>query len=346
MTADLRQEAQALIGEFIEFQAFSRNKSPRTLQSYSKALERLTEYLAAKGIGLKEPADADLLHFTGKHLSELGIGPRGRRPYIAAVRVFWQWLNFAGKVKRNPAASIPYPRLSKKLGVAATLDTLERLMYAPDLSTFEGVRDSAMLAIMGGCGVRVSGLVGLNEGDLYVDKVDGEPRIFATVREKGEKDRRIILPAEADLYLRMYLEHEQLKQIDRAITNDSGRDDKVLFISTSRRDLLTDQYIGEARRMSRRNVNARLRHYGKKAGLPPEQMHAHALRHLFGTELVESDTQDRVAQQLMGHDDIRSTSVYTHMAVRKLAKAIDKANPLAKIKTPVSEFLRAAKPKA
>ena len=130
-----------------------------------------------------------------------------------------------------------------------------------------------------------------------------------------------------------------LAEIDRTLP--SG--DKVLFVSTKNRSVPAHEYHGEARRLRRKGVLRMIQTYGRRIGLPPEIAHPHALRHMFGTELAEEDVPTITAANLMGHTDPKNTAIYQHLAMRKLTRTLDKANPLAKMKTPVSDLLSSIK---
>lgn len=333
-----------LIDGFITWLTVNRGRSDRTGEIYRGALELLLEFL--NGRDPREATDDDLVLFTGMFLHKRGVMARSRRPYIAGVRGFYKWMMVYRHATRNPSAILDYPGSGRPLPRVMTLASLEKIMWAPDYETFEGVRDGAVLALFAGCGIRVSGLVNLNTNDVIEQTVMGRPRLFIRVREKGSKERLVPVPPEADLQLRVYIEHPSLKLIDRALPNG----DLVLFVSTRNRRCPAHLYRGGRRRLTRGGVHKMIATYGKKKGIPSEQLHPHALRHLYGTELAE-DVQDRgVRQKLMGHADPRSTEIYEHMAMRKLVREVDQANPLSKVRTPVSDLLHsmqaAAKPGA
>lgn len=319
---------------FLDFKRHSKNRSTRTIEAYRLALDRLAEYFAGR-----DPIEAtrdELVIFTGIWLHRKGLGPVARRPYVSAVREFYKWARTNQHAPANPAIDLEYPHTPRTLPRIMTLESAEKLMYAPDYETFLGVRDSAMIALLLGCGLRVSGLIGLNESDVIHDSIDGRPRLLIRVREKGDRVRQVPVPQVADIFLRVYIDHPDLKVIDRAL--DDG--DRVLFVSTKSTSCAAHEYRGERRRMNRRAVTKLFAKYGKDLDIPKEQMHPHALRHLFGAELAESDVDLLVRQMLMGHEDPKSTKIYTNLAVRKLARESDRANPLAKIKTPVSDLLK------
>lgn len=323
-----------LIESFLEFKVSNEGRSPRTAQVYGLALGRLKVFLDATD-PLRASTD-DLLAFTGPWLHKQGMSPESRKTHVAAVREFYAWLVRTGRIGTSPAKHVTYPRAPRKLPRLMTLANAEKLMWGPNFTTFEGVRDGAMLALLIGCGLRASGLVNLNEGNLVPEVIDGRPRLIVRAMEKGKKQRSIPVPVEADLLLRLYLEHPDLKEIDR----DIGNGEKVLFVSTRNRTCPAHEYHGEKRRMNRRAVLDMVAKYGRRAGIPESQIHPHALRHLFGTELAEDNVDILVRQQLMGHEDVKSTGIYTHLATRKLTRESDRANPMAKMHSPASDLLR------
>lgn len=327
-----------LVDAFISWKQHNRGRSAGTAQLYRRALGRLAEFLG-EGRPLLQASEDELIAFTGPWLAKRGVVALSRRPYVAAVRAFYTWARARQLTAGNASAAVNYPAHGVKLPDVITIANAEKLMWAPDFQTFKGIRDGAMLALLLGSGIRVSGLVGLDQEDLSEQLVDGRRRLFATVREKGDRQRQVPIPPEADLQLRAYLEHRALAEIDRATRN--GR--RVLFVTTGNRNLPPAKYRGEKRRFTRRAVNKMLLAYGREHGIPDAQLHPHAMRHLFGTELAEGDVDIRVAQQLMGHRDIKSTGIYTHLATRKLVKEADRANPLAKMRTPTTDILKRLK---
>lgn len=323
------------IDEFLTYKQINRNRSSRTVEVYRLALGRLGIYLGDKS-ALTVTHD-DLVAFSGAWLHKTyKLGPKARSQHVSAVREFYTWLKRSGGLEVNPAASLEHPQIGRTLPRVMTLASAEKIMWAPDFDTFKGVRDAAVLAMLLGCGLRASGLVGLNESNLLRDVIDDKPRIVVRVLEKRGRERKMPLPPDAALLLQLYLEHPELKAIDRALPTG----DRVLFISINNRGIPVHEYIGEKRRLGRRAVHELVRHYGRAQGLPEEQLHPHAMRHLFGTELAESDVDIVQRQKAMGHADPKSTEIYTHLAMRKMTRDLDRANPLAKIRTPVSDLLK------
>ncbi|MEN6629278.1 MAG: tyrosine-type recombinase/integrase [Sulfuricella sp.] len=324
----------ALIEDFLSYKRHNRGRTDRTIQAYGDILLRLVEYFAGRD-PLLATRD-ELVIFSGIWLHKKGIGPVGRRPYVSAVREFFKWAHQNGHIAHNPAADLPSPNSGRKIPRLITLENAERLMWGPDFSTFEGVRDGAILSIFLGCGLRAKGLVNLNESNLSGAELNKKVRMVLKVREKGDKERMVPVPESAEMLLRVYLEHPDLKEIDRTLPNG----DQVLFVSMMNRNCPPHEYIGERRRLSTWAIRDMVKKYGRVAGVPEEQLHPHAMRHLFGTELLESDVDILTRQELLGHADPKSTAIYTHLAMRKKIAASDLGNPLGKMKTPMSELIK------
>jgi len=319
-----------LIDRFLIFKE-SAGMSPATIDKYRRYLVMLDAWLGDMSIDkAKRPA---LEEFTGPYAhKELNLTPTARKPLIAALRGFYGWLEREQIVRKSPAADIVYPKAGRKLPVAMQLSNAEKLLMQPDLSTFKGVRDAAMLSILIGCGPRISGIRALNDSSLVWYGGDGGLELAIMFTEKGNRQR--LVPAHPDTMwmIRAYLGHEELEGIDRTLPDG----DSVLFVSTRNRFIPEHEYFGEARRISIRGIADMIKHYGEQEGIPAKELHAHALRHLFGTELAESDVDILIRQALLGHADPRTTEIYSHLAMRKLTKASRKASPLSKIHTPVS----------
>ena len=324
---------QAIDG-YLSWLEHNRGRSSSTINKYRGYLERLTRHF--EGRDLATLTDDELEIFTGPVAVKGGMSGRSRRALVAAVRGLYRWMTHAELVKVNPALELPYPHAGRRLPRAITIANAERLIWAPTLSTFVGIRDASLLSLLIGCALRVSGLVSLNEEDLIPTGKGDDKRLLVRVREKGGKERQVPVPREATLMLQAYLGHPELEEIDRR--TDQGR--HVLFVSTNNRKVAPADYRGEARRMTRRAINQLIEKYGTALDIPREQLHPHALRHLYGAELAEDDVDILTRGALMGHADPRATEIYSHLAARKLALVVDRSNPLGKMKTPVSDLLQ------
>ncbi|WP_374537165.1 tyrosine-type recombinase/integrase [Chitinimonas taiwanensis] len=327
------------IAAFLSHKRHSDGRSPRTIAAYGDVLARFKMFLQ------RDPRDAtedELILFTGLHLNKAyGMHARSRIPYVACIREFYSWLQQRGHCPVNLAARIEYPKAGKPLPNVMSLASAEKMMAAPDFSRFEGVRDATMMALLIGCGLRVSGLVGLNRSSITEYQVNDrhrrnqERRLALRVMEKGEKERLVPLTREAELLLRIYLDHPDRAAIDASLKDG----DEVLFLNTINRRCPPHEWVGERRRMTDRGVQRMMVRYAEKVGVPRAEAHPHAARHLFGTELTEDDTPLQVTGALLGHASGESTKIYTHLAMGKTTAVMDRSSPLSKIKTPASALL-------
>jgi len=325
-----------LSADWLQYKEKTEGRAVATVDKYAKTLDRLGKYCQGLGLDPLGITAGELEQFAGLELHRQKIGARGRRPMVSALRGFYGWLHASGAIRSNPAELLPLPSAGAPLPAALSLDNAERLLMQPGLDSFLGVRDSALLALLIGTGARISGLARLNDSDLHWVDVDGRERLLVKLTEKGNKQRLLPVPDEARLLVRAYLGHPDLGTIDRTLADG----DRVLWCSINNRQITDDKYHGEARRLSTRSIDRIIKHHGQAAGIPTDQLHAHAARHLVGIELQEDETNLLTMQTLLGHSDPKSTRIYTRMAARQLAKVVDQSNPLRKINTPVSALIK------
>jgi len=317
----------------------NKGRSQATLTKYSGHLERLRAWLIGRGADLLGATYADLEQFTGIEAHKDGLSARARRPMVSAIRGFYAWAIAEGLIVDNPARRLPSPKAGSPLPIPLGLHNAEKIMLQPDLGTFIGLRDAAIMAVMLGTGLRISGVCAINESSLVWSYDDGQERLTIKALEKGGKERFVPVPHEARLLVRAYLGHEHLDEVDRSLP----KHDRVLWINTINSNVPRHEHYGESRRITPRTINKIIVRYGLSAGIPRNQLHAHAFRHLYGTELVESGTDTLTVQTLMGHAHASSSAIYTHLAMRTLQRRVDEANPLGKINTPVTSLARQLK---
>lgn len=316
-----------------DFLQHNKNLSPRTFSKYFLYLERLRGFLIERERDHLTVTQNDLEEFSGIYQLKAGVKPASRRPIISALRGFFGWLVAKGIRTDDPSSALVLPKVGDPDVMNMRLSDAEKLLFNPDLSTFLGVRDAAMMATLLGCGLRVSGLCGLNQSDLVFERNEkGSEVLTLRVREKGSKQREVPAPDEVRLFIRAYLGHPDLSAIVRTLDNN----DQVLFVSTNSKAVPAHQYYGEARRLTPKSVFQVIRKHGRMAGLPDDILHPHAFRRLYGTQLAESDVHITSMQALMGHARPDTTAVYVRLATQKLRADNERANPLAKMKTPVT----------
>lgn len=324
-----------LVEKWLDFKKLNQGRAQNTIDKYRYYLILLIDYCSDKDIKPLLANTDELEHFLGFYLHERKLSPKTRRTAVAAVKGFYAWLKDQREIVDNIAINLPYPSSPNKIPIAMGLSNFEKLLHECDLSTFLGLRDAAIISILGGTGIRLGGLVGLNESAMQIFEHEGRERLALKVFEKGSKERLVPVPMESHLFLRAYLGHPDLKEIKRELPDC----DKVLFVSTKNHMVKPWEYYGEKRRLKPRSIQDMITRRGEAAGIPLNQNHPHALRHLTGTEYAEEDLDLITRQTLLGHVSPNTTAIYTQMAMRKLTKQVDKANPLSKVSTAVTPLI-------
>jgi integrase/recombinase XerD len=322
-----------LVDKWLEYKLANEGCAKSTAEKYRQYLERLSEFLP------RELIDADetkLIEFTGLHLHKEGAAPSSRRAVVAAVRGFFKWLEENSFIEVNPAANLVYPKKRITVPTAMSLKNSEKLLMQPDISTFKGLRDSAVLSLFIGTGARLGGIIALNESDLITFEYKNVERLAIKLREKGGKERVVPVPPEAALLLRAYLGHEDLDAIDRTLPNG----DKVVFVNLKNNLVPVYEHRGEARRLGRRGIQQMVKDYCEQADIPVSEAHPHAFRHLVGAELAEESATAFEMMAILGHAREDTTAIYAKLALRKLTEVLDNANPLNKIQTRVSPLVK------
>jgi len=267
--------------------------------SYEHDLARLSDWVAKTKLDLLILTRQDLREW----LIDLGaerLSESSRRRIISSVRGFYKFLMFDGHVKKNPADDLVSPQKGFCLPRFLNNSEIEMLLAAPDVSTETGLRDRAILELMYACGLRVSEVVGLRLHNIDIDAG------ILTTTGKGSKTRRVPVGSHAIEWVKSYLtlrrKHENI-EIDN------------LFITTG----------GSA--LTRQQIHAFIKEYAAKCGL--EGVSPHTLRHSFATHLVQNNADIRSVQQMLGHADISTTQIYTHITSTQLKKNYERFHPRA-----------------
>lgn len=327
---------EQIIDSFLDFKRHNEGRSAGTARRYRAPLLELLAYCREVKCNFLQPDQDTLAAYTGPHLHRRGLVAGSRKVAISGLRGFYDWLHRSHGATEDYGRLLVSPKLGLRLPTSMSLEAAEKLMWAPDLGTFIGVRDAAILGMLLGCGLRVQGVVDLNESWLRFEHVDGREVLSVKVLEKGNKERMMPAPDETRLLVRAYLGHQELEQIDRSLPDG----DQVLFVNARNRQVPAHEHRGEKRRLTTGAIRQILLGYAERAGIPMDMAHPHAIRHLYGTELAESEVDKSVRQLLMGHADANSTEIYTHLAQRSIRRAVGEATPLNKIRTPVSDLLK------
>ncbi|MCB1756499.1 MAG: site-specific tyrosine recombinase XerD [Gammaproteobacteria bacterium] len=284
----------SLIDLFLQNQLLERGLSRNTLQAYGTDLSLFAIWLQSYvGQTLMTVRRADILAYLGHRGSE-GCSARTAGRITSSIRRFCAWLVREHYREDNPSTLIDTPKLGRPLPKSLTENEVERLLAAPDPGTPSGLRDRAMLELLYACGLRVSELVGLETDQVNFNL--GVLRIWG----KGNKERLVPIGESALDWLRLYL-----KEARQSIGKGRARQDNTLFVSP-RGGAMTRQTFWHA-----------IKRYALKAGIRAD-ISPHTLRHAFATHLVNNDADLRVVQLLLGHSDLSTTQIYTHVANARL----------------------------
>lgn len=293
----------ALLDHFVTFLRAERNLAPKTVDAYAIDIRGYLEKLAKDDLTVEAVTREDVLEylaFLGKRLS-----PRSRARHLASIRGFHRFLEDEKLCASDPTGDLDTPKHTKKLPVFLTLDEVEQLLEAPNLKTIAGVRDRAMIEVLYATGLRVSELVGLKVNDINL--LDG----FVITMGKGRKERIIPLGKKAIAAVNSWLE------LRPAVLH--GRESLALFVTP------------RGKGFSRMGFWKLLRRYARGAGIA-KAISPHKLRHSFATHLVERGADLRIVQAMLGHADLATTQIYTHVDQTRLHRMYEDKHPRAKIK--------------
>jgi integrase/recombinase XerD len=283
-----------------------RRVPPNTLAAYRRDLERLARHADAAGRDLVSLDRRDLEAAVRASMAE-GRSPSSTARFVAGIRGFYKFLRIAGHVPRNPAEDLHAPRAFATLPKYLDMPEVDALLAAPDPSHPRGLRDRALLEVLYATGVRVSELVGLRLTDLFLDQG------YLQCHGKGGKQRIVPLGDEATAWVRRYLT-EARPVLAR------GRQSPWLFLNAR-----------AAQRLSRVGFWKILKAHGVKAGITSQKrpLTPHLLRHSFATHLLERGADLRAIQAMLGHADLTTTQIYTHVLEARLRQVYDRYHPRA-----------------
>lgn len=287
-----------LLKKFLNYLAVERGLSRNTVISYEHDLQRYLEAMRERSPDQVVPSD--VISFMAS-LAAIGISPSSIARNIAAVRGFHKYLIMDGLARKDPTADIETPRKWIRLPKALSSADVENLLNQPDLSTTIGLRDKAMLELLYATGLRVSELVGLRIADLNLE------RGFLLVLGKGSKERAVPMGEAAVAAITDYLARARPYLL-------KGKDSEVVFISLRRRGI-TRQMFWE-----------RIKLYSRSAGIG-KSISPHTLRHSFATHLLDNGADLRSVQAMLGHSDISTTQIYTHVSRERLRRIHEKFHP-------------------
>ena len=327
-----------LISEFLNYLSFERHFSPHTAKCYAADLKQFCEYLGggasrdaggaggtpsdyaggyaggpstgtavAVSTGMKQKlvgVDTEQIRRYLAHLGKMDYSKSTIARKLATLRSFYKFCLRRGYVQANPLASIRTPRQEKRLPKFLALEQISTLLQTPDDSTLLGARDRAMLEVLYSTGIRVSDLVDLNITD--VDSLGQSLRVSG----KGRKQRVAPIGPTALAAINRYM------GLRKADPRSANFNQEALFVNK------------HGQRLSTRSVRRKLDKYLAQAGMDPS-ISPHTLRHTFATHMLENGADLRSVQELLGHQSISTTQVYTHVTAHRLKAAYDEAHPRA-----------------
>lgn len=297
----MTRSSQPLLADFLDFLRVERHLAANTVEGYGRDLERYVGFLAARGgVG---PLEAGVGEVRGhlEWLAERGLAASSRARSLAALRAWYRFLKVEERIGRDPTEFLESPRGWKRLPRYLGAEEVERLLAHPDPGTVRGSRDALLLALLYDCGLRVSELAGLR-----LDQVDLESWLLR-VRGKGGKERLVPFGEQAREAILRYLRGV------RGVTR-RARGNPHLFPG-ARGGHLTRQRAWQI-------VKEHLGGAGVTRTVSP-----HTLRHSFATHLLDNGADLRAVQMLLGHADISTTQIYTHLSRERLRKVHARCHP-------------------
>ena len=289
-----------LIERFLDNLWAERGLSDNSLKSYRHDLLHLKARLATRNRVLQTATREDLLAILAGEVQQ-GKSPRSVSRYLSAYRQFYRWLIREGTISSDPVALIESPKTGRGLPRALTEKQVESLLAAPDTGTMLGLRDKAMLELMYATGLRVSELVGLELSNLNLNQ--GVIRVIG----KGQKERLVPIGDEADENLKTYLSSGRPEFLKGAQTD-------FVFVTTRKTG------------MTRQAFWYMVRRYAVRCEIS-QKMSPHTLRHSFATHLLNHGADLRVVQLVLGHSDLSTTQIYTHIAREGLKRMHETHHP-------------------
>ena len=294
----MNKNAEQIRENFLHHLETEKRFSANTVASYRRDLESLEKYCLDQKITVwRNLKTHHLRTYTAKIFSR-GLGPRSIQRRLSGIRSFMNYLLREGLIKSNPASGVKTPKAPKRLPNVLDVDQINQLLNIRETSP-TSLRDKAILELLYSSGLRLSELVNLNPIDLNLkDK-------SLMVMGKGGKTRLVPIGQKAIEAVNQWLDVR---------SKLAKTDEEALFVGT------------KGVRLGQRAIQARITHWGKKNGIQ-QGVYPHLLRHSFATHLLEASGDLRAVQELLGHKDISSTQIYTHLDFQHLAETYDKAHP-------------------
>jgi len=279
---------ELFLKEYLAHIKLEKNLSQNTVSSYKNDLNAFISFL--KDSGIDDPSDISSDHIGSffKTLKELGLLGSSSARYFSSLKGFFLYLLKNKYIVKNPIEKITAPRISKKLPGVLDVNEVEKILSAPDANDKLGLRDKAMLELFYACGTRVSELINIKVNDLFFE--DEIIRVFG----KGSKERLIPVGSSAVKWVGEYLKKS------RPLLMKKSKSENNLFLNS------------RGSKLSRMGIWKIIDRYVKQAGIEKD-VHPHTFRHSFATHLLEGGADLRAVQEMLGHADISTTQIYTHI---------------------------------
>ena len=295
-----------VIDAYLDHLRVERRLAGHTLESYARDLRALAAFAAGAG-RRPEALDRPALEAFVRQQMIDGLSPRSVARSVAAVRGFYRYLALDRALEQNPADDLRPPRAWPPLPKFLSLDEVDTLIAQPDVATSRGLRDRAMIELLYATGMRVSELINIRAVDLHLDEH------YLTCVGKGDKERLIPIGEQATDWVRRY-QRDGRPELVKAGGSARGRSSPRMFVNA------------RGGRLSRVGFWKILKAYGRRARLPAS-LSPHVVRHSFATHLLDRGADLRAIQMMLGHADLSTTQIYTHVLQARLRTIYDRFHP-------------------
>jgi integrase/recombinase XerC len=300
---------QEVFNQYIAYLQAEKNVSPYTVRNYTRDLLEFFNFISEKGIDTLRDVNKQTLRAYLSQLMDQKFAKSSIARKLSAIRSFYRYLMREELISASPAATTVSPKLDRRLPAFLTVEEAKRLVESPDTTTPQGQRDRALLEMLYACGLRVSELVNMDLDQINL--ATNEIRVWG----KGSKERIVLMGAPAAQALQTYISQGRRELL-------GGKKNRALFVNR----------YGE--RILARRVQKILVKYARNIN---KSVHPHILRHTFATHLLDGGADLKVVQELLGHADLSTTQIYTHVTQNRARKIYLAAHPMARGESGASE---------